>query len=136
MDPPSAGGNRVQKILVVDDEPTVRAFLEDSLRRGKFDVVQAADGERALAMVASEKPDLLLLDIRMPGTDGLEVLKRLRASPSTKALPVVFLTGTVLEVEDLVETLELDPSDFVTKNASSRELVARVRWVLRRNPVK
>lgn len=136
MDPPSAGGNRVQKILVVDDEPTVRAFLEDSLRRGKFDVVQAADGERALAMVASEKPDLLLLDIRMPGTDGLEVLKRLRASPSTKALPVVFLTGTVLEVEDLVETLELDPSDFVTKNASSRELVARLRWVLRRNPVK
>lgn len=126
----------MQKILVVDDEPTVRAFLEDSLRRGKFDVVQAADGERALAMVASEKPDLLLLDIRMPGTDGLEVLKRLRASPSTKALPVVFLTGTVLEVEDLVETLELDPSDFVTKNASSRELVARVRWVLRRNPVK
>jgi len=122
----------VQKILVVDDEPTVRAFLENSLRRGKFDVVQAENGERALAMVASEKPDLLLLDIRMPGTDGLEVLKRLRASPATKSLPVVFLTGTVLEVDELVETLELNPSDFVTKNASSRELVARVQWVLRR----
>ena len=122
----------MQKILVVDDEPTVRAFLENSLRRGKFDVVQAENGERALAMVASEKPDLLLLDIRMPGTDGLEVLKRLRASPATKSLPVVFLTGTVLEVDELVETLELNPSDFVTKNASSRELVARVQWVLRR----
>jgi DNA-binding response OmpR family regulator len=134
MNPRLSEGAFVQKILVVDDEPTVRAFLEDSLRRGKFDVIQASDGAQALAMAALEKPDLLLLDIRMPGLDGLEVLRRLRASPATRALPVIFLTGTVLEVEELVETLELDPSDFVTKNASSRELVARVRWVLRRNP--
>ena len=120
------------KILVVDDEPTVRAFLGESLRKAKFEVLQATNGEEALALVASVRPDLVLLDVRMPGIDGFEVLKRIRNSPATRGLPVIFLTGSNLEVDELVRTLELDPSDFLTKGASSRELVARIRWVLRR----
>lgn len=122
----------MHRILVVDDEPAVRSFVGHSLREANFEVVEATGGTGALASVRSAVPDLVLLDIRMPGLDGLEVLRQLRKSPATKALPVMFLTGTVLDVDELVQALELDPSDFVTKEISSRELVARVRWVLRR----
>jgi len=122
----------VQKILVVDDEPAVRGFVRHSLRGANFEVSEATSGSDALAMIRSARPDVVLLDIRMPGMDGLEVLRHLRKSPATKSLPVVFLTGTILDVDELVQALELDPSDFVTKEVSSRELVARIRWVLRR----
>ncbi len=122
----------MQKIIVVDDEPAVRGFVGNSLREAHFEVIEAAGGLDALAKIRSSRPDLVLLDIRMPGMDGLDVLMRLRRSPATKSLPVIFLTGTILEVDELVQALELDPSDFLTKEVSSRELVARVRWVLRR----
>jgi DNA-binding response OmpR family regulator len=122
----------VQKILVVDDEPAVRGFVRDSLRAANFEVIEAKSGTDALAMIRSSKPEIVLLDIRMPGMDGLEVLRHLRKIPASKSLPVIFLTGTTLEVDELVLALELDPSDFVTKEVSSRELVARIRWVLRR----
>ena len=122
----------MQKILVVDDEPAVRGFVRHSLRGANFEVSEATSGSDALAMIRSARPDVVLLDIRMPGMDGLEVLRHLRKSPATKSLPVVFLTGTILDVDELVQALELDPSDFVTKEVSSRELVARIRWVLRR----
>jgi DNA-binding response OmpR family regulator len=125
----------VQKILVVDDEPAVRGFVRYSLSGANFEVIEATSGTEALGMITSSRPDLVLLDIRMPGMDGLDVLRRLRKSPATKFLPVMFLTGTILDVDELVQVLELDPSDFVTKEVSSRELVARVRWVLRRRDV-
>jgi DNA-binding response OmpR family regulator len=122
----------VQKILVVDDEPTVRGFVRYFLRGANFEVIEATSGNDALALIRSSRPDIVLLDIRMPGMDGVEVLRHLRKSPATKSLPVIFLTGTILDVDELVMALELDPSDFVTKEVSSRELVARIRWVLRR----
>ena len=122
----------MQKILVVDDEPTVRGFVRYSLRGANFEVIEATSGNDALALIRSSRPDIVLLDIRMPGMDGVEVLRHLRKSPATKSLPVIFLTGTILDVDELVMALELDPSDFVTKEVSSRELVARIRWVLRR----
>ena len=120
------------KILVVDDEPTVRSFVRYSLRGADFEVIEATGGTDALAMIRSSRPDIVLLDIRMPGMDGVDVLRHLRKSPATKSLPVIFLTGTTLDVDELVQVLELDPSDFVTKEVSSRELVARILWVLRR----
>jgi two-component system phosphate regulon response regulator PhoB len=119
----------------VDDEPAVRGFVRYSLSGANFEVIEATSGTEALGMITSSRPDLVLLDIRMPGMDGLDVLRRLRKSPATKFLPVMFLTGTILDVDELVQVLELDPSDFVTKEVSSRELVARVRWVLRRRDV-
>jgi DNA-binding response OmpR family regulator len=122
----------MQKILVVDDEPAVRSFIGHSLRGASFEVIEATNGTDALALARSAGPDIILLDIRMPGMDGLDVLRKLRTSPATRSLPVIFLTGTLLDVDDRVQALELDPSDFVTKDISSRELVARVRWVLRR----
>ena len=122
----------MQKILVVDDEPAVRGFVRYSLREANFEVIEATSGSDALAIIKSARPDVVLLDIRMPGMDGFEVLGQLRMSPATKSLPVIFLTGTVLNVDELVTALELDPSDFVTKEISSRELVARIRWVMRR----
>jgi DNA-binding response OmpR family regulator len=122
----------VQKILVVDDEPAVRGFVRYSLRGANFEVIEATNGTEALAMITSSRPDIVLLDIRMPGMDGLEVLRHLRKIPASKSLPVIFLTGTILNVDELVIALELEPSDFVTKEVSSRELVARIRWVLRR----
>lgn len=120
------------RILVIDDEPAVRSFVGHSLRGANFEVKEAASGAEGLASIRSSRPDIVLLDIRMPGMDGMEVLRQLRKSPATKSLPVIFLTGTILDVDDLVLALDLDPSDFVTKEISSRELVARVRWVLRR----
>jgi len=122
----------MKKILVVDDEPTPRAFLEYTLRRATFEVIQGTSGEEALSLVESQRPDLLLIDVRMPGMDGIEVLRRLRKSPASRGLPVIFLTAANLEVDELAEILELDPSDFLTKDVSSRELVARVQWVLPR----
>lgn len=122
----------MQKILVVDDEPAVRGFVRYSLRGANFEVIEATSGIDALALIGSSRPDIVLLDIRMPGMDGVEVLRHLRKSPATKSLPVIFLTGTILNVDDLVMALELDPSDIVTKEISWRELVARIRWVLRR----
>lgn len=121
-----------RRVLVVDDEPTVRGFVEFSLRGAKFDVTQASSGAAALAAIRSSPPDLVLLDIRLPGMDGVEVLRQLRAAPATKSLPVIFLTGTTLDVDEIVRVLELDPADILTKQVSAHELVARVRWVLRR----
>jgi DNA-binding response OmpR family regulator len=122
----------VQKILVADDEPAVRSFVGYSLRGANFEVIEATHGTNALSMIRSSRPDIVLLDIRMPGMDGMDVLRQMRKSPVSKSLPVIFLMGTILDVDKLVGVLELDPSDFVTKEVSSRELVARVRWVLRR----
>ena len=74
-------------------------------------------------MIKASGPDMVLLDVRMPVMDGLEVLRVLRKSPSTRSLPVIFLTGTILDVDELVAALELDPSDFVTKGG----LIERTR---------
>ena len=121
-----------RKILVVDDEPTVRGFVQFSLRGAKFDVFEASSGTEALALIRASAPDMVLLDVRLPGLDGVEVLRQIRSDPATKSLPVILLTGTVLDVDEIVQVLELDPSDILTKQVSAHELVARVKWVLRR----
>ncbi len=118
------------RVLVVDDEPMVREVVSRYLARDGFIVAEAADGPAALAAVDSFLPDLVVLDVMLPGRNGFDVLKVLR-SRGDAAPPVILLTARV-EESDRVLGLELGADDYVVKPFSPRELVARVRTVLRR----
>jgi DNA-binding response OmpR family regulator len=118
----------MSKILVVDDETDIIDLAELYLKSDGFDVVRATNGPEALAKVASDAPDLVILDIMLPGMDGWEVCRRIRA---TSQLPVLFLTARGDPV-DRVVGLELGADDYVIKPFHGRELVARVKAVLRR----
>jgi DNA-binding response OmpR family regulator len=116
------------KVLVVDDEPTVREVVAGYLRRDGHDVSEAADGTRALELLDAEPPDLVVLDMMLPGVNGLDVLRRVRAKSD---IPVIMLTARA-EESDRVSGLELGADDYVVKPFSPRELAARVNGVLRR----
>jgi two-component system alkaline phosphatase synthesis response regulator PhoP len=117
-----------ETILVVDDEPKIVKLACDYLERGGFRVLTAADGTTALAVARRDRPDLIVLDLNLPGTDGLDVCRALRRESD---VPIIMLTARVEEADRLVG-LELGADDYVTKPFSPRELVARVRAVLRR----
>jgi DNA-binding response OmpR family regulator len=119
-------------ILVVDDDADIRRFVEMNLRLEGYRVVTAADGAMALAMVATEVPDLVLLDVMMPGLDGIEVTRRLRADSRTSTLPVIMLTAKSMTA-DRVLGLTAGADDYIMKPFDTLELVARVRSTLRRN---
>jgi len=117
------------RLLVVDDEPNIVELLSASLRFAGFEVATAANGLAALELARSFRPDLLVLDIMMPGLDGFGVVRRLRSEGSRT--PVVFLTAKDA-TEDKVQGLTLGGDDYVTKPFSLEEVVARIRTVLRR----
>jgi DNA-binding response OmpR family regulator len=119
----------VTHILVVEDEPSIVAVLRQRLEREGMRVRAAAGGEEALAAFEAQPPDLILLDLMLPGIDGLEVLRRLRNSGHT--VPVIVLTARDEDV-DVIVGLELGADDYVVKPFNPRELVARIRAVLRR----
>jgi len=116
------------QVLVVDDEPTIREIVVRYLERDGFATLEAADGDRARELVERESPDLVVLDLMLPGTDGLELCRWIRLRSS---LPVIILTARG-EESDRIVGLELGADDYVTKPFSPRELAARVRTVLRR----
>jgi len=118
-------------ILVVDDEEDIRELVELNLSREGYQILPCDTGERALALVRSRKPDLVVLDLMLPGVDGLEVCKRLKANPDTRHIPVIMLTAKGEEA-DIVAGLELGADDYVTKPFSGKVLAARVRRLLRR----
>jgi two-component system alkaline phosphatase synthesis response regulator PhoP len=115
-------------ILVVDDEPKIAKLARDYLERGGFRVVEAADGTTALVAARHDRPDLIVLDLNLPGVDGLDVCRALRRESD---VPIIMLTARVEESDRLIG-LELGADDYITKPFSPRELVARVRAVLRR----
>jgi DNA-binding response OmpR family regulator len=117
------------KVLVVDDDPELLPLLAFALRQAGLLAVEATSGERALALIESEAPDAVILDANLPGIDGFEVCRRLRATGST--LPVLMLTVRGDE-EDVVRGLELGADDYLTKPFSPRTLLARLRALLRR----
>jgi len=117
-----------QTILVVDDEPQIVRFVRAYLEGAGYRVVTAGDGQEALFVARHEKPDLVILDLMMPGMDGWDFIRRYRQERET---PVIMLTARVEET-DQVLGLELGADDYVTKPFSPRALVARVRAVLRR----
>lgn len=118
-----------ETILVVDDEPAIVQVIRERLTREGFDVRAAGSGESALAAIGEESPDLLILDLMLPGVDGFEVLRRLRQSGHD--LPIIVLTAHDDDVDKIVG-LELGADDYVVKPFNPRELTARVRAVLRR----
>jgi DNA-binding response OmpR family regulator len=119
---------RPPEVLVVDDEPMVREVVSRYLRRDGLDVHELGDGDAAIQWLDSHRPDLVVLDVMLPGTDGLSVLRRLRA---VSAVPVIMLTARTDEL-DRVLGLELGADDYVVKPFSPRELAIRVRNMLRR----
>ena len=118
----------MRKVLVVDDEPKIVQLARDYLEHAGFAVIVAHDGKAALASARSQKPDLVVLDLGLPELDGLDVARTIRQESN---VPIVMLTGRSEESDKLVG-LEIGADDYVTKPFSPKELVARVRAVLRR----
>ncbi len=118
----------VKKILVVDDEPKIRKVVTAYLEQAGFRVVTAGDGQMALITFRHEKPDLVILDLMLPGMDGLDVCRAMRRESN---VPIIMLTARAEEADRLIG-LELGADDYVVKPFSPREVVARVRAVLRR----
>lgn len=117
------------KVLVVDDEPNIVLSLEFLMQQAGFEVSTAQDGETALQLVGQTPPDLLLLDISLPGISGFEVLEALRAQDAFKKLPIVMLTAHGREVER-EKGLALGADDYITKPFSTRQLVEKVKALL------
>ena len=120
-----------QRILVVDDEQPIRDMLSMSLEAVGFEVIEAGSAQEAHGIIVDQKPDLVLLDWMMPGTSGLELLRRLKRSEVTENLPVVMLTAKT-EEDSTITGLDSGADDYIAKPFSPRELVSRVKAVLRR----
>ena len=120
------------RILLVDDNDDSRFAVAETIRKlTNHTVDQGRDGPSALARVAETDYDLVLLDVQMPGMDGFEVCRRLRADPRTRRVPVLFLTATQYQVESRLKGLELGADDFIVQPVSNQELVARIKAALR-----
>jgi len=120
-----------RKILVVDDEAVLTETIAYNLEQEGYQVITAADGSSALNAVHNEHPDLIVLDIMLPGIDGLEVCRQLRREDDTATVPIIMLTAKSDEIDKVVG-LEVGADDYVTKPFGRRELLARVRSLLRR----
>ncbi|HVY09675.1 MAG TPA: response regulator transcription factor [Mycobacteriales bacterium] len=125
----SEGAVAEARLLVVDDEPNIRELLSASLRFAGFEVETASDGQQALRLLGSFAPDLVVLDVMMPGVDGFDVVRRMRQD--RHQMPVLFLTAKDA-TEDKISGLTLGADDYITKPFSLEEVIARIRAVLRR----
>lgn len=123
-------GNR---IAVVDDEPDIRHLVKIHLTRASYEVREFSDPGSFMASLASQKPDLVLLDLMLPGMDGLDVCRMIKTDPRYSSISIIMLTAMDREA-DKITGLELGADDYVTKPFSPRELIARVKAVLRRTP--
>ncbi|MHC5139751.1 MAG: response regulator transcription factor, partial [Planctomycetota bacterium] len=123
-----------ERILIVDDEEDVLELVRYNLEKNGYTVETAATGEEALKKVRFKKPDLMVLDLMLPGVDGLNVCKQLKSDPRTEQLPIIMLTAKGEEA-DIVTGLELGADDYVTKPFSPKVLVARIRRRLHQTSV-
>lgn len=119
------------KILVVDDEEHILELIRYNLDASGYEVIEASDGDDAVKKAINEVPDLILLDLMLPGKDGYDVCRELRSNSKTKAVPIIMLTAKSEEIDKILG-LELGADDYITKPFSVRELMARVKAVLRR----
>lgn len=121
-----------KKILIVEDEADILSLIEWHLQSEGYDTITARDGNKGLSIAVSEHPDLILLDIMLPGMNGLEVCKSLKKNSKTAALPIVMLTAKGEEVDRIVG-FELGADDYIVKPFSPRELILRIRAIFRRS---
>src|SRR5687768_13551826 len=122
-------------VLVIDDARDLIELVRVNLEKSGFDVLAASDGRSGLAIAAEHAPDVILLDLMMPGMDGLEVCRHIRNDPRIRHIPIIMLTARAEET-DRVIGLEMGADDYVTKPFSPRELVARVKAILRRTTIQ
>jgi len=123
------------KILVVDDEPDIVEIVSYNLKKEGFVVSSASDGEEALSLIKTNHFDLAILDLMLPGIQGVDLCRQIRSNPATERLPIIMLTAKS-EESDRVLGLEMGADDYISKPFSVRELIARVRAVLRRTQEK
>jgi two-component system phosphate regulon response regulator PhoB len=120
------------KLLVIDDEPAIREMVRFTLSRSGYECIEAEDASQAKQLIVSESPDLLLLDVMMPGQSGLDLARELRSRESTKELPIIMLTARCSD-QDKIRGLDVGADDYITKPFSPGELVARIKALLRRS---
>jgi len=120
----------MKKILVVDDEPDLRDMLRFALETEGFEVLEAADTQKAYWLITDQDPDLVLLDWMLPGGSGIELLSRLKKEEATQSLPVIMVTAKARE-EDIIQGLDMGAHDYITKPFSLKELLARIRTIFR-----
>ena len=130
MSAPDNSGTRPARILVVDDEPNNRLLLTVMLAPDGYDVVTAAAGEEALAMIAQHAPDLIVLDVMMPGMDGYQVAARIKSEDATRHIPIIMLTA-LNDRNSMMHGLNAGAEQFLTKPVVRAELSLRVRNLLR-----
>ena len=119
-------------VLVIDDEEDLIELVRYNLEKEGFIVLGAADGELGLSIASSKKPDVIVIDLMLPGIDGLEVCRYIRANSATAQIPIIMLTAKATE-SDKILGLELGADDYLTKPFSPRELMARIKALLRRS---
>ena len=126
--------NKKKRVLVVDDEPDIRELVQHHLEIEGFEVLSAPDGEKGLFLIQNELPDLIILDLMLPGIDGLEVCRKLNNIESTSDIPIIMLTAKGEEI-DIIKGLAYGADDYVTKPFSPRVLMARAKAILRRQVI-
>ena len=119
------------KVLIADDDETLRQLITETLPRHRFEVYQAADGPETLDTVKNLRPDIVILDVMMPGMDGIEVCRAIRKNPQTRNIPVIILTAKA-PIEDKLKGIESGADDYITKPFNFMELQARIEMHLRR----
>jgi phosphate regulon transcriptional regulator PhoB len=124
-----------EKIIIVEDETDIREVIEYNLKREGYETLVASNGEEALRIIARHSPDLVILDLMLPGLDGIDVCRKLKEDPLSRSVPVIMVTAKG-EESDVVLGLGMGADDYVTKPFRPRELMGRVRAVLRRGPLK
>lgn len=123
------------RILMVDDEKDIVDLVAYNLEKEGYETLKALDGEKALQLVRTKPPDLVVLDLMLPGIQGLEVCKRIRKDPETASIPIIMLTAKGAEIDKIVG-LEVGADDYITKPFSVKELLARIKAVLRRSEAR
>ncbi len=119
------------RILIIEDDPIMQKVLRDTLKPEGYEVVICGDGASGLLSAAKDKPDLILLDVNLPDTNGMDVCRTLKADELHKHIPVIMMTGEAREVAQRVEGLDLGAEEYLLKPISPRVLAARVRAILK-----